>query len=65
VTLLLFPGDRETMMKLAMAFRAEGDQFLVIVIAKPTSRHNVMNFQLRTRTAGLATPSVPPQHGLV
>ena len=52
-------------MDLAMTFPTEGDEIFFSIMAKPTSRNNVVNFQSPTRTAALATPSIALQNRLM
>jgi hypothetical protein len=42
----------------AMTFPTESDEIIFSIMAKPTSRTDVVNFQSHARAAALATPSI-------
>jgi hypothetical protein len=49
-------------MDLLVALRTESDEILFGVIAKPTSRRDVVNFKVGKRTTTLAAPPVAFQY---
>jgi hypothetical protein len=45
-----------------VAWRAQGDEIFLRIVALPTPELGVVDLQIRHRPTGLAAPSVTPQH---
>ncbi len=48
----------------AVAGTAKGNQVLLDILPREAAKFLVVDLKIRHRAAGLASPSVPPQHAL-
>jgi hypothetical protein len=53
--------DRIAML-LLVACGAQSDQVLFGIVATPTAKFLMVNFQIRSRSTGLASPTIAAQH---